>query len=463
MTLWAVVQSSLEKYLDDIDAAAQLYGANPLAFKDLDNDDDPDGDIDDILDLDGMGNATLNITGVLTPNGPSPIARFFGVKGTSYKAIVGAVDKATASGAKTLSLNLDSPGGSIQGLDDAWSAVRNFPGQKAAVNRGMMASAAYGLGSAVGPGNLFSSSDFNVVGSIGIMAEVTDDTKRAEASGIKRRTFVSKNAPLKNADPNTAEGEKALQAHLDATERLFHSRIAEGRGVSMDYVAQNYGRGGVLVSADPDSSKPSGKSLGMIDKILPKGVPTLTGQMWSELAAATLMATQKPKPSASAEPRKPEETMDLKTFLAENPDAQAAYTQALASARAEGEKAAQLTAQKVGAILASEVYQKNKVIVAKALETLTGTMAVSTFEAIVNSVDAMSEATAIAAEAAAPHAGKETPAQLEAIAAGIEAEAKALGIDVAFIKAHVPAKDFPAALAAEVENAKLIAHDKGAV
>ena len=155
--------------------------------------------------------------------------------------------------------------------------------------------------------------------------------------------------------------------------------------------------------------------------------------------------------------------MDLKTFLAENPDAQAAYTQALASARAEGEKAAQLTAQKVGAILASEVYQKNKVIVAKALETLTGTMAVSTFEAIVNSVDAMSEATAIAAEAAAPHAGKETPAQLEAIAAGIEAEAKALGIDVAFIKAHVPAKDFPAALAAEVENAKLIAHDKGAV
>ena len=44
MTLWAVVQSSLEKYLDDIDAAAQLYGANPLAFKDLDNDDDPDGE-----------------------------------------------------------------------------------------------------------------------------------------------------------------------------------------------------------------------------------------------------------------------------------------------------------------------------------------------------------------------------------------------------------------------------------
>ena len=68
-----------------------------------------------------------------------------------------------------------------------------------------------------------------------------------------------------------------------------------------------------------------------------------------------------------------------------------------------------------------------------------------------------------AAEAAAPHAGKETPAQLEAIAAGIEAEAKKLGIDVAFLKAHVAPKDFPAALAAEVENAKLIAHDKGAV
>lgn len=464
--LWACEQASLERYLADNEAAIQLALENPQILASMRNDEDSDeNDIDDILDMDGE-NASIAITGVMTPNGPSPIARFFGVRGTSYKAIAGAVQKAQASGAKCLTLDIDSPGGQILGLDAAWAAVRAFPGFKATMNRGCMASAAYGLGSAVGPGNIYSSSDFNLVGSIGIMAEVTDDSKLQERIGVKTRSFVSKNAPLKNADPATDAGAKAMQARLDATERLFHARIAEGRGVAADYIAEHYGRGDVFVSQDQDTSKPSGRSLGMVDHIaasipLPKSIPeylrtTISGQAQPEPIQAA--APQSSKPSAVADKEK---RMNLDDFLKENPDAAAAINTRLAAARETGMAEARANALKIGTILSSDAYKANSVIQAKGLEALQGKISVESFDTIVGTVDAITAASKIAAEAAA--ATKETAPLLATAAADLVAKATALKIDAAKVQAAAKAQgmDPAKALEGEIALAEMVATDKG--
>jgi hypothetical protein len=96
----------------------------------------------------------------------------------------------------------------------------------------------------------------------------TDYTQYDAEKGIKDIGIVSKNAPLKNPDTATAEGFKAYQERLDAIERVFIGRVSEGRGVSVETVEKDFGRGAVLVAQDPDPEQTSALSVGMIDKVI---------------------------------------------------------------------------------------------------------------------------------------------------------------------------------------------------
>lgn len=475
--LYAMHEPDLAKYLEDQEAAITLLIEKPeLSAKWGDDEDDPDGDIDDIFDRDAEGTAHISVGGVLTMNGPSPIEKFLGMNGTSYKSIIGAVAKANADPAtRQVALEINSPGGSTSGMNEAWRAIRESTKPVTAVNRGMMASAAYGLASAAGPGRIFAADAASLQGSVGIQYQHRDTSKRMEAMGIKEQSFVSRNAPLKNADPGTEVGAQAIQDMIDAMERNFHAMIAEGRGISAEYVSQNFGRGAVLVAQDPDSSKPSAIKAGMIDKIMPAGVPPLTMaqfKTWALERDKTLTAKTVTQP-APAGNRKPEENrMDLKELLEQNPEAKATYLADLAKATSDGENIYKARAEKIGKILASEAYKSNTVVQAKGFEAISGKISAESFDQLVAMADMLAENAALVAETNAAHAKKETPGEDHKVTDEVTAKAKALKIDIEAVKTGVDRHNndtntpphmkmkFEDVLAAEIHNAEITAADK---
>ena len=85
---------------------------------------------------------------------------------------------------------------------------------------------------------------------------------------VKEIVITSSNAPNKNPDPESKVGVKVIQDRVDALERIFYQRISEGRGVSTEDIKENFGRGGLLVSFDPDPNKPDAVSVKMIDSVI---------------------------------------------------------------------------------------------------------------------------------------------------------------------------------------------------
>lgn len=455
--IWACEQSALERYLADHDAAVSLLLENPTMASG--DDDDEEDDLDDILDIDSQGQAHIAVAGVLTQNGPNWLERIFGIAGTSYKVIHKAIKSCDANPlVKQTVLHVNSPGGSADGgLDACWQAIQESPKPCAVMVDGMMASAAYWIGSAVGPGNIHSSSPANIIGSIGVRAAILDRSDQQKAAGVKKYDFVSKNAPKKLEDPKTEAGRAEIQSQIDATERVFHARVATGRGISADYVAEKFGQGGCYVAMDPDPTQPCALSVGMVDHIassvpLPKiAAPQAPGHY-----AATKTS---PSPAVAG---KEIQRMNLDEFLKENPDAAARVQTMLAAARSEGENAYKARAQEVGTIMAADAYKQNGVIQANGVKALSGEISLESFRGLVAMADMLSESKKL--EQATTQTLPDTPPKSEAATAEADlmAKAAALKIDVELVRksAAINRLDFANSLKAEVEFQTQLAADK---
>lgn len=213
------------------------------------------------------GVATIAIEGPLSKNGPGLFELLFGFGGASYGDIQAAVESAaTDPEVNRVELLIDSPGGGVDGVDETRAAIARATAEKdvVAINTGMIASAAYWLASAAN--EIQSTSPTNLTGSIGVVAVAIDRSKRDSQWGIVR--VVSRNAPDKRPDLSTSEGRSVLQDQVDAIERAFITRIAQGRKISAEKIKSDFGRGRMLIAQDPDSTKPSALSVGMIDKVI---------------------------------------------------------------------------------------------------------------------------------------------------------------------------------------------------
>ena len=70
------------------------------------------------------GRASITIEGVLSPKGPSALARFFGYGGTGYNDIIAAANELKDDPTVTeVALLMDTPGGRVDGMDQAWQAL----------------------------------------------------------------------------------------------------------------------------------------------------------------------------------------------------------------------------------------------------------------------------------------------------------------------------------------------------
>jgi signal peptide peptidase SppA len=137
-------------------------------------------------------------------------------------------------------LDIDSPGGEVNGTGEFADMVYQARGQKPIVayvsDQGC--SAAYWIASAADEVVV---AETALVGSIGVVAAVP----KAEDTGEIQ--FVSSQSPNKRVDPSTESGSAQIQAIVDDLAGVFVGGVARNRGVTADEVIEGFGQGGVFV------------------------------------------------------------------------------------------------------------------------------------------------------------------------------------------------------------------------
>jgi len=328
--------------------------------------------------------ATIQVKGILSADGPSPIDLFFGYSGTSYRAIIAACnDVAAMDDIEEVVFCANTPGGGAEMVDETYMAIKALGETRRTrfENHGMIASAGMWIASAAH--EIVAMSPIAETGSIGVKVVGFDNSKLLEEIGFKRVVILSENAPNKAPSISDDEGIAEIKRELDAVERVFLSRVAEGRGVGVDVVKKDFGRGSVLIAHDPDDKMPDAISVGMID-----GLANM--QMGSNGRDAVVSSR---KMGVGAQAKKENVKMSLEKFLAENPGAKAEHDAALSAAqetgRQSGAKAVEARIAVAKPFLSTDEYPA--AINALAVKVVAGEVNDVALTAAVAAVDAATE------------------------------------------------------------------------
>lgn len=185
----------------------------------------------------------LDISGTLT-NDTSWWSSFMG--NTSYDSIrQGLIEAATHSDVHAIVLNIDSGGGTPNGLTDVANMVQEIRRQGTPVcaySGGIMASAAYWLGASA---DTVVCGETATVGSIGVISVHKEYTDMMKKDGIKATVFrAGEEKALGNPyEKLTEKAKENIQSSLDALYSVFVNRIAEYRNVPVAYVLDNMAGG----------------------------------------------------------------------------------------------------------------------------------------------------------------------------------------------------------------------------
>lgn len=250
--------------------------------------------------------AEISIEGVLTER--SYYSWFYSGGGSTYRGIRDAIASADQDPTiKKIVLNINSPGGNVDGLFETLDAIKRCT-KPMEVVASRADSAAYAIAAAAGKiAARHESSEFGSVG-VAVTYVFWDDMEEID--------LTNTDSPDKRPDPRTPEGKAVIVRELDAINEMFVTAIAEGRtafgrAVSSDDVKQNFGRGAVMFASDA-------KRAGLIDTVPKKqtyGRPTKGAEGNETPADASAVA---------ANDGGKEKTMDLKTLKASHPELYAA-------------------------------------------------------------------------------------------------------------------------------------------
>jgi signal peptide peptidase SppA len=192
------------------------------------------------------GVAIITISGPLVKRA-GIFARLMGAQ--TYGDIQSALQSALADPeVRGLVLDVDSPGGTVNGAEETASMVHQARSSKpvAAVSSGMMASAAYWIGSAAGRVFVGRTAD---VGSIGVLMVHTDWSKFDEKAGIKTTYLTAgKYKALGNdAEPLSDEARKEFQGQLDQIYDVFIGAVGRYRNVPAVQVRNTMADGRIFI------------------------------------------------------------------------------------------------------------------------------------------------------------------------------------------------------------------------
>ncbi len=153
------------------------------------------------------------------------------------------------SSASAIILNIDSPGGTVDGTAELGNMIYDARGIKPVIAyaNGLMASAAYWIGSAAD--SIFSSSITTQVGSIGVVTRHTDYSKAEEKAGIKTTHIYSGKYKVAGSPygPLSAGDKNIIQNELDYLYSIFVETVAKHRGVSVETVLSDMADGQMFI------------------------------------------------------------------------------------------------------------------------------------------------------------------------------------------------------------------------
>lgn len=232
-TLWAGTEASLDDYLVASTTGMEAYaGQTP---------EEPE-EVPHLLDIQGSV-GVISVKGPLT-NKDSWINRYIGV--TSYNDIREAVVYAAqAPEVEQILMDIESGGGAVSGVSDTASLISMVNDKVKPVTAftdGMMASAAYWLGSSAGK---VYASKTAMVGSIGVIATHMEESEALKKEGIGVTVMrAGKYKALANGvEPLTAAAKTQMQEHLDGAYKVFVQHVAEARNVSYDMADSKMAQG----------------------------------------------------------------------------------------------------------------------------------------------------------------------------------------------------------------------------
>jgi len=171
--------------------------------------------------------------------------------GTSMESLQKSIRTAAADPlVSSILLDIDSPGGTIDGVQETSRAVAEAARKKPVIAYvdGMMASAAYWIGSAA---SAIVSIDTGLVGSIGVALTHYDFSAQDEKAGVKRTVLSAGKYKRIASDekPLSQEGRDYLQEIIDTYYTLFVDAVAKNRGVSSEQVIEKMADGKDFIGA----------------------------------------------------------------------------------------------------------------------------------------------------------------------------------------------------------------------
>jgi len=206
------------------------------------------------------GIAVINISGILSQR--SSLLTALGLA-TSTQQVSLALRSALADDSvSAILLDIDSPGGSIYGIQELASEIYGARGIKPVVafTESMAASAAYWL--ATQAGELYVSPG-GEVGSIGVYQTHQDISKALEIEGIRLKIISAGKYKVEGNPygPLDREARGFMQSRVNDYYSAFTRAVARGRGTTADKVRNGMGQGRLLGAADA-------KAQGMVDGIM---------------------------------------------------------------------------------------------------------------------------------------------------------------------------------------------------
>lgn len=226
----------------------------------------PQADIDAIvaanprpLSAAGGAVAVINVFGVIAQR-MNLMTAMSG--GTSTEQLAAAVRQAVADETVgAIVLNIDSPGGTVYGVEELGNVIYAARGQKpvVAVANSLAASAAYWLASQADEIAVTPSGE---VGSIGVIASHIDQSAANDAQGVTV-TYITAGKYKAEGNPDeplSGEAQAFIQGRVNDYYAAFVSAVARGRGVKPAQVRDGMGEGRVVGAR-------AAVQLGMADRV----------------------------------------------------------------------------------------------------------------------------------------------------------------------------------------------------
>lgn len=201
------------------------------------------------------GVASITIKGALYPKRVSWMD-YWGEDYAVYTEIIADIAEAKFKGASSIDFYIDSPGGRVDGLYDAMTAIRDSGIATRTIAGNVLASAAYMLASQTD--QIIVTSPASAVGSFGVATSLYVSDSVVD--------ITNRDSEKKRPDVRTEEGRAVVADELDDFWAIYAEMVAAGRNTTLDTMKKNYGQGAVMTAR-------TALSQGMIDGIMQEDQP----------------------------------------------------------------------------------------------------------------------------------------------------------------------------------------------